>query len=51
MAKDSLKLAARFDVKYGEPQSVLVDKEGKIVFIGHPMNRNFEEDITQLIDN
>jgi len=33
----------------GIPHCVLVDTHGKIVWVGHPMSRNLEEDITNLL--
>jgi thiol-disulfide isomerase/thioredoxin len=33
----------------GVPQVVLVDKRGKIVFVGHPSSRNLEKDIDALL--
>merc|ERR1712012_188962 len=34
----------------GVPHVALVDKEGKIVFVGHPASRKLEDDINDLLD-
>jgi len=34
----------------GVPHCLLLDKEGKIVFIGHPATRNLETDINDLLE-
>ena len=34
----------------GVPTVVLVDTNGKIVFIGHPMERDLEKDINMLLE-
>jgi len=34
----------------GVPHVFLVDKQGKIVFMGHPSSRNLEKDINDLLD-
>lgn len=41
-------MVVAFDVE-GVPQTVLVDKRGKIVFIDHPNLRKFEDDINMLV--
>lgn len=35
----------------GVPHVCLVDKKGKIQFLGHPMNLKLEEDIQALLDD
>lgn len=35
----------------GVPNVILVDKKGKVVFIGHPMSCNLENDINSLLED
>lgn len=48
-AKNGTSNADQIYAKSGIPFNVLVDKSGKIVFMGHADDRKFEEDIDALV--